>query len=281
MDPNLPSSRQPSIETIFLEHCDTFESLNMDNLLIPNPWSVEEETNTSATTSTAADPNPTTPVHRQGSPTLSIPGPLHRKIVDKVWAKIQKEKLPLMMNVGGAQRVDDLDALPPSLSPYPCEIAAIPMESVACGDHQTLQESGGRMEMSHFAVQQVKGESVLFSSTSAGGPTAGLGPCGGEGMEWERGGMGRKGMNETNEKEMERRMKKLMRSRESAARFHAKKQAYTRELEAKVNQLREENARLQEEEQKNWATMSHLLYESMDAQNTVRIPRRRHNSCPW
>ncbi|KAG1369683.1 putative ABSCISIC ACID-INSENSITIVE 5-like protein 3 [Cocos nucifera] len=193
----------------------------MDNQLT-NPWSVEE-TNTSATTSTAADPNRTTPVHRQGSPTLSIPGPLHRKIVDKVWAKIQKEKLPLMMNVGGARRVDDLDAPPLPLSPYPYEIAAFPMESVACGDHQTLQESGGRMEMSRFAVQQLKGES-LFSSTSAGGPTAGLGPCGGEGMEWERGGRGRKGTNETDEKDMERRMKKLIRSRESAARFHAKKQ---------------------------------------------------------
>ncbi|XP_038989852.1 ABSCISIC ACID-INSENSITIVE 5-like protein 1 [Phoenix dactylifera] len=215
MDPMLPPAlRQPSIETIFLEPCDAFESLNMEKFLT-NPWSAEE-TNTSAATSTAADPNPATPIHRQGSPTLSLPRPLHWKIVEKVWAKIQEEGLPLMMNVGGAQRVHDSDAPPLSSSPSPYEIAASPMEvkgstlgqmtSVACG---------GRMEMSDFAVQQVRGESLL---------TAGLGPCNGEGMEWERGRRGKKGKNETEEKEIERRMKKLIRSRESAARFHAKKQ---------------------------------------------------------
>lgn len=191
-------------------------------MFLTTPWYVKE-TNTSTT---ATEPNLTTPIHRQGSPTLSLPRPVHWKIVDKVWAKIQREKLPLIMKVGDARRVDDLVDAPPLLlspSPYENEIAGFPKESMACGDHQSLQESGGRMEMPDFAMERVKGESLVFISTSTTDPTVGLGPCNREGMECERGGRGKKRMNEASEKEEERRMKRLIRTRESSARFHAKK----------------------------------------------------------
>ncbi|KAJ4970476.1 hypothetical protein NE237_003575 [Protea cynaroides] len=46
------------------------------------------------------------------------------------------------------------------------------------------------------------------------------------------------------EKVVERRQRRMIKNRESAARSRARKQAYTVELEAELNQLKEENARL-------------------------------------
>ncbi|CAB4287199.1 unnamed protein product [Prunus armeniaca] len=48
------------------------------------------------------------------------------------------------------------------------------------------------------------------------------------------------------EKVVERRQRRMIKNRESAARSRARKQAYTVELEAELNQLREENAHLKQ-----------------------------------
>lgn len=50
------------------------------------------------------------------------------------------------------------------------------------------------------------------------------------------------------EKTVERRQRRMIKNRESAARSRARKQAYTVELEAEVTQLKEENARLQRQQ---------------------------------
>ncbi|OEL18311.1 Protein ABSCISIC ACID-INSENSITIVE 5 [Dichanthelium oligosanthes] len=50
------------------------------------------------------------------------------------------------------------------------------------------------------------------------------------------------------EKTVERRQRRMIKNRESAARSRARKQAYTVELEAELNHLKEENARLKAEE---------------------------------
>ncbi|KAM0897813.1 hypothetical protein ACQ4PT_022324 [Festuca glaucescens] len=52
------------------------------------------------------------------------------------------------------------------------------------------------------------------------------------------------------EKTVERRHRRMIKNRESAARSRARKQAYTVELEAELNHLKEENARLKAEETK-------------------------------
>ncbi|XP_051150389.1 ABSCISIC ACID-INSENSITIVE 5-like protein 2 [Andrographis paniculata] len=54
------------------------------------------------------------------------------------------------------------------------------------------------------------------------------------------------------EKSVERRQKRMIKNRESAARSRARKQAYTQELENKVSRLEEENERLKR--QKEWET---------------------------
>ncbi|XP_052161472.1 ABSCISIC ACID-INSENSITIVE 5-like protein 3 [Oryza glaberrima] len=63
------------------------------------------------------------------------------------------------------------------------------------------------------------------------------------------GGAGRKrggGVDGVVEKTVERRQKRMIKNRESAARSRARKQAYTNELENKISRLEEENQRLRE-----------------------------------
>ncbi|GMI91348.1 hypothetical protein like AT4G35900 [Hibiscus trionum] len=55
---------------------------------------------------------------------------------------------------------------------------------------------------------------------------------------------------ESNEKPEDRRNKRMMKNRESAARSRARKQAYTTELELKVAHLQEENAKLRRQQEK-------------------------------
>uniref|UniRef100_A0A7I4C3H2 BZIP domain-containing protein n=2 Tax=Physcomitrium patens TaxID=3218 RepID=A0A7I4C3H2_PHYPA len=50
------------------------------------------------------------------------------------------------------------------------------------------------------------------------------------------------------EKVVERRQRRMIKNRESAARSRARKQAYTVELEAEVSQLKEENMRLRKQQ---------------------------------
>lgn len=67
------------------------------------------------------------------------------------------------------------------------------------------------------------------------------------GMRGSAGGGGRKRIIDGPiEKVVERRQRRMIKNRESAARSRARKQAYTVELEAELNQLKEENAHLKQ-----------------------------------
>ncbi|KAK9985799.1 hypothetical protein SO802_030750 [Lithocarpus litseifolius] len=80
------------------------------------------------------------------------------------------------------------------------------------------------------------------------------------------------------EKVVERRQRRMIKNRESAARSRARKQAYTVELEAELNQLREENTLLKQalylEEMK---TKVHT--KAQKAKEKLRM-LRRNSSCP-
>ncbi|KAI3995131.1 hypothetical protein MKX01_031933 [Papaver californicum] len=89
------------------------------------------------------------------------------------------------------------------------------------------------------------------------------------------------------EKVVERRQRRMIKNRESAARSRARKQAYTVELEAELNQLKEENARLKqslaEVEKKRRQQLQELMKENppTKAQNTterLRLLRRTNSS---
>ncbi|MCO5571055.1 hypothetical protein L7F22_024786 [Adiantum nelumboides] len=72
------------------------------------------------------------------------------------------------------------------------------------------------------------------------------------------------------EKTVERRQKRMIKNRESAARSRARKQAYTVELEAEVTKLKEENARLKQQQ----ALESRLPETRHSQQEKVRVLRR-------
>lgn len=72
------------------------------------------------------------------------------------------------------------------------------------------------------------------------------------------------------EKTVERRQKRMIKNRESAARSRARKQAYTVELEAEVTKLKEENARLRQQQ-----AVENRLPETRHLQNKkIRVLRR-------
>ncbi|XP_042422095.1 bZIP transcription factor ABI5 homolog isoform X1 [Zingiber officinale] len=89
------------------------------------------------------------------------------------------------------------------------------------------------------------------------------------------------------DKVVERRQRRMIKNRESAARSRARKQAYTVELEAELNQLKEENARLREKQRRVIAIRKQLLVEAMaeqaraNVQKSMRSTLRRCRSSTW
>ncbi|CAA6657005.1 unnamed protein product [Spirodela intermedia] len=75
------------------------------------------------------------------------------------------------------------------------------------------------------------------------------------------------------ERTVERRQKRMMKNRESAARSRARKQAYTNELENKISRLEEENERLRKQKE-----METILYNMPPPE--LRIQLRRTSSSP-
>lgn len=86
------------------------------------------------------------------------------------------------------------------------------------------------------------------------------------------------------EKSVELRQRRMIKNRESAARSRARKQAYTVELEAEVTQLKEENAKLMQEqvettEQRRKWLMKTLMPVTNEPQRPVRVLRRTQTTC--
>ncbi|PON42446.1 Basic-leucine zipper transcription factor [Parasponia andersonii] len=90
------------------------------------------------------------------------------------------------------------------------------------------------------------------------------------------------------EKVVERRQRRMIKNRESAARSRARKQAYTVELEAELNQLREENAHLKQALAELERKQKQQYFEEMKMKVQTRaykakeklIVFRRNLSCP-
>uniref|UniRef100_J3L620 BZIP domain-containing protein n=1 Tax=Oryza brachyantha TaxID=4533 RepID=J3L620_ORYBR len=90
------------------------------------------------------------------------------------------------------------------------------------------------------------------------------------------------------EKTVERRQRRMIKNRESAARSRARKQAYTVELEAELNYLKQENARLRDAEKTILLTKKQMLVEKMMEQSKEKMNAkkggsqlRRCGSCVW
>lgn len=83
------------------------------------------------------------------------------------------------------------------------------------------------------------------------------------------------------EKVVERRQRRMIKNRESAARSRARKQAYTVELEAEVAKLKEENEELQRKQAKIMEIQKNQEMEMMNIQGGAKKRLRRTESGPW
>ncbi|KAG6403819.1 hypothetical protein SASPL_136052 [Salvia splendens] len=97
----------------------------------------------------------------------------------------------------------------------------------------------------------------------------------------------RRGIEWPVEKVVERRQRRMIKNRESAARSRARKQAYTVELEAELNQLKEENLYLKQAlEEMERKRKIEQYYEEQEAQKSFKGSEklramRRSLSCPY
>lgn len=84
------------------------------------------------------------------------------------------------------------------------------------------------------------------------------------------------------EKTVERRQRRMIKNRESAARSRARKQAYTMELEAEVAQLKEENEELQRKQAEIMEMQRNQVIEMRNQQRrTTKLCLRRTQTSPW
>ncbi|KAJ7195137.1 hypothetical protein O6H91_04G124900 [Diphasiastrum complanatum] len=92
----------------------------------------------------------------------------------------------------------------------------------------------------------------------------------------------KRGFDNAIEKTVERRQRRMIKNRESAARSRARKQAYTVELEAEVTQLKEENSRLKtqqaEEKEKRWRQLMETRIPVNELKKPMRVLRRTLSS---
>ncbi|KAK0576173.1 hypothetical protein LWI29_013254 [Acer saccharum] len=84
------------------------------------------------------------------------------------------------------------------------------------------------------------------------------------------------------EKVVERRQRRMIKNRESAARSRARKQAYTMELEAEVAKLKEENQELREKQEEMMEMQKNQVTEIMNMQSVGKKQcLRRTQTGPW
>ncbi|KAG2663662.1 hypothetical protein I3760_16G043500 [Carya illinoinensis] len=84
------------------------------------------------------------------------------------------------------------------------------------------------------------------------------------------------------EKVVERRQRRMIKNRESAARSRARKQAYTLELEAEIAKLKEENEELRKKQEAITEMQKNQVVEIMNLQRGVKKQcLRRTQTSPW
>ncbi|CAN1298414.1 ABSCISIC ACID-INSENSITIVE 5-like protein 3 [Linum perenne] len=182
-----------------------------------------------------AEPNQSVD-ERQAS--LSIAGALSKKTVDEVWRDIQQSK------TNGEKKKDRQPTLGEmTLEDFLVKAgvvaeASMPQQNMMGifmpGQHvpQPLHMGGGSvMDVAYpentVAVAPIPPPQLMGTLSDSQMPAR------------KRGAPG-----EIVEKHVERRQKRMIKNRESAARSRARKQAYTNELENKISRLEEENERL-------------------------------------
>ncbi|CAM6033438.1 unnamed protein product [Sphagnum compactum] len=243
-------ARQSSIYSLTLDEFQNtmtepgknFGSMNMDEFL-KNIWTAEESQAMAAAMGSINDSaqagNAGGMLTRQPSlGAMSLPRTLSRKTVDQVWRDIHRDPSGGSDSGGG-------------------ELAGgaagtTPQEREATFGEMTLEDflvkAGVVREDAEIGSQ---GFSPFVGSTPSPESDGGHNGMSLSPMHYGLDGplRGRKrGPDGPVEKVVERRQRRMIKNRESAARSRARKQAYQVELEAEVNQLKEENLKLRKQQ---------------------------------
>ncbi|KAF7119703.1 hypothetical protein RHSIM_Rhsim13G0111000 [Rhododendron simsii] len=260
----------------------SFGSMNMDELL-NSVWNAEGNPFPSHSIQNDAsyDENGATSMYLHGQGSFSIPTPLCNKTVEEVWAEINRNQSPTQNpnivskdlsereQTFGEITLEDF-LIKVGVIQEPCTPLPTPQEMVdcfqnPCGNFLMIDDTGldpdngpGPMMGLGFSHRnpnngnsfQANGSSMYQVFTPSGsfvGESSNNNvnneneKCNGVGGEPQ---IKRRTTNGLFELAVERRQRRMIKNRESAARSRARKQAYTAELEIELNQLREENTRL-------------------------------------
>ncbi|KAJ0045764.1 hypothetical protein Pint_05699 [Pistacia integerrima] len=213
-------------------------SMNLDELL-KNVWTVEANQSMSLEMEGTALANQNALQHQAS---LSLTGALSKKTVDEVWRDIQQNK-----NSGERKSRERQ----PTLGEMTLEDFLVKAGVVAEGsvDQKNWCKSQQSMMGVYMPGQPIPqplhmGTGAIMDVSYADNQVALTSPSMGTLSDTQSLGRKRGTPEEIIEKTVERRQKRMIKNRESAARSRARKQAYTNELENKVSRLEEENERL-------------------------------------
>ncbi|KAB1225517.1 ABSCISIC ACID-INSENSITIVE 5-like protein 2 [Morella rubra] len=277
----LPLVRQNSMYSLTLDEVQNqlgdlgkpLSSMNLDELL-KNVWTAEANQSTGMDIEGTAQANQTALQHQAS---LSLTSPLSKKTVDEVWRDIQqskdnmekkcRERQPTLGEMtledflvkagvvaqtssekkGVGPVVVDQNVVPPFAQQgqwmqYAQQQYQHPQQSMM-GVYLPGQPMPQPLHMGTGAVVEVS-----YSENQVALPSPLMGTLSDTQMPGRKRGV----PEDMIEKTVERRQKRMIKNRESAARSRARKQAYTNELENKVSRLEEENERLRK--RKNMGT---------------------------
>ncbi|MED6191831.1 hypothetical protein PIB30_004492 [Stylosanthes scabra] len=272
-----PLARQNSLYTLTLDEVQNqlgdlgkpLASMNLDELL-KNVWTAE------ANQSLGMDIDRTTQANQaalQHQSSLSITSALGKKTVDEVWRDIQQNKdnnekksrerqatlgemtLEAFLAKAGVGIVVEPSCNTKSAGPLAVADSNLtappfppqgPMMQYAQPPYQHPQQSlmGMYMTGQNIAQPLHMGAGGALDVPYADGQVAMPSPLMGTLSDTKIPGRKRGTPEDIMEKTVERRQKRMIKNRESAARSRARKQAYTTELENKVSRLEEENEKL-------------------------------------
>lgn len=268
-------ARQGSLYNLTLNEVEThlgepLNSMNLDELLktvIPGEMIVPSETN-----GLSVQPVPVSSgLQRQGS--ITMPQGLSKKTVDEVWRDIQQEQKKSSENHQAGERQPSLGEM--TLEAFLTKVGIFSEESTQksqdtkrnvdpMSTRQDFLPSSQWLQQQYHQPQNiiggyVSGRSVLQpmgvgarSMIDTMYPDVHVNissPTVGTLSDSHTPGRKRGATFEMMDKMLERRHKRMIKNRESAARSRARKQAYTNELENKVSRLEEENGRLRKQKE--------------------------------
>ncbi|GAU32523.1 hypothetical protein TSUD_103680 [Trifolium subterraneum] len=253
---NAQPSKQNSILSLTLDEFQcksgkSFGSLNMDEF-IASIWSSNDEASTQTEKNTKNVATTEQTICQDGN-SFSVPPPICKKTVDEVWSEIHKNA-PQFKEENNLQRNETL-VKQQTLGELTLEDflvkAGVVQQSFPFQNHSSnVMRNVTPVNLASFALRPSMGMGFSNQCVSSNGLATYQ-------MLSQNNNLGvqdqvaessnrKRIINGPPDVVVERRQRRMLKNRESAARSRARRQAYTVELEAELNLLKEENEKLKQ-----------------------------------